>query len=260
MLRLGHHKGSRLIGLITTLLFLCTSCHGVMWIFSDPLPLGIGSQEAELLTDQISLNLEAHQFAYAEGARWSYAGHDYLWHRSLGRVRVDLNDQERIYLSLLNPQESKVLIGDTLITGERADELVDEAIAAFNNDSFWAFAPFKLRDPGTQRSIIQTDKGPALLVEYQSGGTTPGDRYLWHIDAQGRPYQWQMWVSLIPIGGLKATWENWEQTQSGAWIARCHNIVGVMLCLTNLEVTRSFHMLSETDHLLTTDWSNASVP
>jgi cell division protein FtsL len=34
---------------------------------------------------------------------------------------------------------------------------------------------FKLRDPGTSRSIVMQDEKEALMVTYTSGGSTPGD-------------------------------------------------------------------------------------
>jgi hypothetical protein len=33
---------------------------------------------------------------------------------------------------------------------------------------------FKLRDPGTSRSIVMQDEKEALMVTYTSGGSTPG--------------------------------------------------------------------------------------
>jgi hypothetical protein len=37
-----------------------------------------------------------------------------------------------------------------------------------------AIAPFKLRDPGTSRSIVMQDEKEALMVTYTSGGSTLG--------------------------------------------------------------------------------------
>ncbi len=55
-----------------------------------------------------------------------------------------------------------------------------------------------------ERRLVKTKTNKdALLVTYTSGGTTPGDSYLWHLDASGKPESYQMWVSILPIGGLE---------------------------------------------------------
>jgi hypothetical protein len=53
---------------------------------------------------------------------------------------------------------------------------------------------FKLRDPGTSRSIVMQDEKEALMVTYTSG-STPGDSYVWILD-ENIP-AWRMWVSIV---------------------------------------------------------------
>ena len=129
------------------------------------------------------------------------------------------------YRVLLNPetQDGLVYQNDVLITGEENHALVYEAWSYFANDSFWLVGPFKLRDPGTTRKLVKTERGDALLVTYQSGGVTPGDSYLWIMDDQGLPIAWKMWVSIIPIGGLEFSWESWETYTKGVKLAAAHN-------------------------------------
>ena len=83
--------------------------------------------------------------------------------------------------------------------------LIEKAVKYFNNDSFWLLAPYKIFDKGTKRSLVTLDDGhEGLLVTYTTGGTTPGDSYLWHLDSTGKPVSFQMWVSSLPIDGLEA--------------------------------------------------------
>jgi hypothetical protein len=58
------------------------------------------------------------------------------------------------------------------------------------------------------------DNQEALLITYASGGSTPGDSYMWFVDQNYRPKAWRMWVSIIPVGGLETTWEKLKTFQN----------------------------------------------
>ena len=89
----------------------------------------------------------------------------------------------------------------------------------------------KLRDDGVELSSVEPKQ---LLVTYRQGGNTPGDQYLWTLGPDGLPLSWQMWVSIIPIGGVEVTWENWVQLKSGAWISTLHRVQGFEIKLTDV--------------------------
>ncbi len=95
-------------------------------------------------------------------------------------------------------------------------------MAFFCNDSFWLAAPYKTFDNGVSRTTVDTEDGQGLLVEYSSGGVTPGDAYLYTFDDQGRPKNWKLWVSIIPVGGLSWTWEDYKTMPQGCQIATLH--------------------------------------
>ena len=218
-----------------------TACGSI----SAPLPQGVEGPAAEALADRLLSAVNAEAFARAEGARWCFRDKEYLWHRGLGRLRITVDDEETIYIDLQGQR------GWVLEAGQRpspADEAayVADAIQDFNNDSFWVFAPFKVRDPGTSRSLVIDPESQqrALLVFYETGGSTPGDYYLWYLDEEGRPERWAMWVSIVPIGGVESSWAGWKQTQSGAWVSTEHALgLGLHLRIPELEITTRFEAL-----------------
>ena len=229
-----------------------TGCGSV----SDPVPKGIEGLEAERLADQLLTVIKAESFERAEGAQWNFRSHRYLWHRGLGRVRVSLEDDLHVYLDLKAQRGWSLEAG---IRPERAEERehVADAIKAFNNDSFWAFAPFKVRDEGTSRACVKNpqSKKSALLIHHKTGGSTPGDHYLWHLDKEGRPERWQMWVSILPVGGVSTTWSDWRETQSGAWVAIEHRFRGgVSFRIDDFEITERFEQLGVDAPKLTGQW------
>ena len=114
--------------------------------------------------------------------------------------------------------------------------MIDKALKNFNNDSFWLVAPYKVFDQGTQRAIVELKNGTnGLLVTYNSGGTTPGDSYLWILNENGFPSAYKMWVSIIPIGGLEASWDDWLVTQSGAFLPKSHKLGPLTLSMGDVK-------------------------
>ena len=81
-------------------------------------------------------------------------------------------------------------------------------------------------DKGVERRLVKTkaDK-EALLVTYTSGGSTPGDSYLWHLDRNGKPESFQMWVDILPIDGLEASWTDWTTTSTNAQLPTFHKFL-----------------------------------
>ena len=103
-------------------------------------------------------------------------------------------------------------------------KLIENAINFFNNDSFWLVAPYKVFDDGVERSIVKVDNKDALLIKYTSGGTTPGDSYLWILDENYVPVSFKMWTQIIPIGGVSATWNDFITSGSGIKLPTSHTL------------------------------------
>ena len=190
------------------------------FVLDKPLPQGREGQEAEALADKLlaTVNLQAWDtLAYVS---WFSTRSDrgYLWDKVHNQVECKWKNHR----CLVRPDAGTGLAytDDKLVSGEEADALIKSAIHWFWNDSFWMTGYFKVRDPGTSRKVVDLPEGgQGLLVQYSSGGTTPGDAYLWKLDAQGRPTGWQMWTQVLPIGGLSFTWEGWQTLPGGAQIS-----------------------------------------
>ena len=125
-------------------------------VLSEPLPQGQKGEVAEQLAQKMFKALNAQAFFQAEGTKWSFRGHHYIWHKGLNRVRVQLDDDLFIYLDL-NSQKGWALEAQQRLKPLSEADAVKKAMKAFNNDSFWAFAPFKIIDPGTQRALVASD-------------------------------------------------------------------------------------------------------
>jgi hypothetical protein len=149
-----------------------------------------------------------------------------LWDKPRGLARVTWG-KNRVLLDV-NQQRGIVFSkGKQLPDGAEHDKLVRRAYAFFINDMFWLNPVVKAFDDGTSRARGEVDGKRALLVSYASGGLTPGDRYLWILDGNGRPERWRLWVHVLPVGGAEATWEGWTQLATGAWVSTEHRFFGI---------------------------------
>lgn len=201
-------------------------------IYSEPIPVGERGPQADLLANKMLEVLNADGFNGLDLISFSFGGHDYLWNKAENKVDVSWDDYQ-IELDLEDSSRSDVYQNGASFP--KKQPLIDKATAYFYNDSYWLVAPFKVFDPGVERRLVRLEGGTqALLITHTSGGVTPGDSYLWLLDEQFRPIAFKMWVSIIPIGGLKATWEDYK-TVNGVPFATRHRIGPLSLFIKNLE-------------------------
>lgn len=194
--------------------------------YNKPLPTGTSGPEAEALAAKM-LNAINHE-AYKETRflEWSFANesHHYKWDKKENTVEVKWKDFV-VNLNLSSYSQSKATKAGVQLQEAAKEKAIAKAVSFFNNDSFWLVAPFKVFDPGTERGIVLLEDGSqALLVTYTSGGSTPGDSYLWKLGANGFPESFRMWVSIIPVGGLEASWEDWKIMESGVFLSTSHQL------------------------------------
>ena len=202
----------KIIGLLITVTILAT----VLYCFAknESLPSGTPGKEAEELAEKMMSAINKRAFDHTEILEWSFRGkHHYVWKKQQGLVDVSW-DSISVTVNLNDYSKS---IGTS-------SELIETAINFFNNDSFWLIAPYKVFDDGVERSIVKVNNKDALLIKYTSGGTTPGDSYLWILDENYVPVSFKMWTQIIPIGGVSATWNDFITSGSGIKLPTSHTL------------------------------------
>ncbi len=219
--------------LLSTISLLIIAIAALYFSFNEPIPKGVKGSEADNFAVKIQNAINHKAFLETDNIEWTFRNkHHYQWHKSKGQVRVQW-DTYTAYLDLKD--FSKSTLKNQSIVGLEKQQLLDKALAYFNNDSFWVVAPHKLFDPGVTRELVTLeDNTKGLLVNYTSGGTTPGDTYLWKVNDSYQPVSYQMWVSILPIGGIEATWEDWKTMSSGAYLSQHHSLLGFGIPITNL--------------------------
>ena len=193
-------------------------------IASEPLPEGVSGAEADALAHRMLKSLNHEAYLTTDVIDFSFSGHHYTWNKSENRVEVRWSSH-RVLLELDDLSRSVVYADQTQPASEERSKRIDQAVSYFYNDSYWLVAPFKLFDPGVSRKLVRIEgENDALLVTHSSGGVTPGDSYLWLLDQSDRPIAFKMWVSIIPIGGLRASWEDYIQSETGVYFATSHKM------------------------------------
>lgn len=178
---------------------------------------------------------------------WTFAGQNkHIWDRERKYSRVEWGKTVVVFDH--NTKQGKAWKDGENVEGEELVKLIDEAWNSWANDSFWLNPFEKLYDEGTERAYVKTEGGnDALLITYTSGGNTPGDSYLWITDETGRPIAVKMWVSIIPIKGIKFSWEDWQTLETGAKAAGLHKLSFIELKLTEIKAASSIVDFSEDD-------------
>lgn len=227
----------KILKIVAGLIVLVLVLFGILYIiYNEPKPAGRKGPAADQLVQKMLKAINHDAYKDTRFIEWSFAGgaHRYKWDKENGKVQVTWENY-KVNLNLNNSSKSTVEENNTEVIGDARNALIETATSYFNNDSFWVSAPFKIFDEGTQRSIVSLEDGSeGLLVEYSSSGSTPGDAYLWKLLPNGFPVSYQMWVQIIPIGGLEATWDDWKIMESGAALPASHKIGPVTLYIKDL--------------------------
>ena len=216
-------------------------------VLHRPLPEGTAGPAAEALADRLLDSVDHQAWARTGAVAWTFGGRrSHLWDRQRDYLRFT-DGELTVWIDLQRRVGSAERAGVAL-EGAELQSALTGAWAAWANDSFWLNAVVKIRDEGTTRSLVTLDDGrEALLVQYASGGVTPGDAYLWIPGPDGRPEAWRMWVQILPIGGLEVGWTGWTELPTGAVVATKHpwDLIGIELEMEDLRGAATLDALGE---------------
>lgn len=192
-------------------------------IANERLPDGESGARADTVARQMLKAINHSQWQQTGAVEWKFRGvNHHLWDRKRKMLMTKWNGTR--VLADLNGHLGLAWRDGEPVTGEEEKKLVKKARSMWMNDSFWLNAPAKVFDTGTGRYLVQQEDGSeGLLVNYTTGGDTPGDSYLWQINEEGMPVSVKMWVQILPVGGVEFTWQDWQTLESGAKVATMHN-------------------------------------
>lgn len=188
----------------------------------DP-PAGEPGPFADLLANRMMNAVKMHRWDATGIVRFDFGGrHQHLWDRQRRLSRVRWGDTE--VLMRLDDKSGVVRVNGAVVEGDAKREALESAYKRFINDTFWLNPLATLYHEGVTRELVKLENNhEALLVTFSSGGVTPGDKYLIYPDGTNwLPKKWKLWVSIIPVGGLEATWERYKTLQTGFVVSTFH--------------------------------------
>lgn len=226
-------------GIIVFFTLPCLLLFGFLYFkYNEDLPEGIPGKEADALAYKMLEALDYEAFKNTNHIEWTFKKRRHYELDKVNNVCEVYWKANKVILDLNDNSQSKVFIHGFKNESDMAQELLEKAINYYNNDSFWVFAPYKVFDKGTERKLVKTaNNKDALLVTYQSGGSTPGDSYLWLLDSNFKPKAFKMWTSLLPIDGIEASWSDWVITETGAQLPTFHKLMFLGLEISDIKGT-----------------------
>ncbi len=211
--------------------------------FNEKLPEGSNQVRADQIAQQMMLAINDSAWQLTGAIQWTFMGkNQHLWDKERHLSRVQWGKYE-VFVDI-NKKQGVAFKNGVKVEGKKGDKLVNKAWKNWVNDSFWLNPVSKAFDDGTTRTLVKLKDGrEGLMVSYASGGSTPGDAYVWILDENNLPVSWKMWVSIIPIGGVEVPWSEWETTATGVKICTLHDsfidlkLEGVKTARSILELT-----------------------
>lgn len=208
--------------------------------YNEELPTGTQGEAADVLATRMLNVLNHDAYKATDYIEFTFKKrHHFKWNKIENTCEVYWKNI-KVNLDLISHDQSKVFVDELEYKQEDAHEYIHKAENYFNNDTFWLVAPYKVFDKGVERRLVKNDtRKESLLITYTSGGSTPGDSYLWHFDDNGKPKSFQMWVDILPIDGLEASWTDWATSETEAQLPTFHKLLFLGLEIDDLKTKRN---------------------
>jgi hypothetical protein len=186
-----------------------------------------GDAKAQALAERVQQALGGREaWEQTRYLKFDFFGRrSHLWDRWTGRHRVEGDNREgQHWIVVHNIQDKGEGDGQVVLAGHPAEgdakrRMLQNAYAAWVNDTYWLLMPYKLQDPGVhlaydgQEDIdgVTYDK---LLVSFDHVGLTPGDRYWAYINpTTGLMDRWAFILQDQDPNGPPSAWrwEGWQR-------------------------------------------------
>jgi hypothetical protein len=186
------------------------------------LPKGIPGPAAEQLAQKMLAGADFDKWQATAAVSFTFRGGDKIfWDRKRKLTEVVIRKK---LVQFSEVSGKSVCFEEERRVFDECSEMTETAIKRFYNHTFWLNPAFHISSPGAERALVSENQ---LLVSFKSGGSTPGDSYLFTLDEEGKIAEMRMWVSILPIKGARAVFSNYVKTQTGVRVALNHEVASL---------------------------------
>ena len=144
----------------------------------------------------------------------------HTWDKWTGRYRLEATTREgEAYLVLLNigSKDGRAWLKGAELQGDEARKYLEQAYAAWVNDTYWLLMPYKMKDPGVALAVDgEESKGgetwDKLRLTFDNVGLTPKDKYWAYVNRKtGLVDRWDYVLKGERKPPTTFTWQNWKK-------------------------------------------------
>ena len=174
------------------------------------------------LADSIMVSMGGrHNWDEVRFITWSFSGkRDLTWDKRKGRVRIVSHKDSTIYLIDLNTKQGRVRVKGTQVSEEHArTKALSVGMGIWDNDSYWLFMPFRLKDSGVTLKYMGEDvslkgeKCNVLQLTKNQTGDNNQPKYMIYVDrADNLVKQWAYYTSAMQdTSDFTRPWDNYAK-------------------------------------------------
>ena len=230
--------------IIVLLSLTCFSCS------KNKVPTGLQNKQAEELYQKVR-DTSGYDFWNKEVSAVHYRWHaqiiskrlsivrDIFWDKKRGLVEVSWK-KIKVQFNKKNRNNTIVFVNDVIITDiKEIKKLTEEAYSFFINDTFWLNPLFTINTPDSNKLYLSDHE---LLVTFNQGGVTPGDSYLFSLDEAYKVKSMRMWVSTIPIKGIKVIFKDYITLEDKIPFSttRSISVLGKVITLEKIKLYKTY--------------------
>jgi hypothetical protein len=144
----------------------------------------------------------------------------HTWDKWTGRYRLESTTREgdaSLVLLNINTREGRAWRKGKELAGDEAKQQLEQAYAAWVNDTYWLLMPYKLKDPGVTLALDGEEKHgdeawDKLRLTFDSVGLTPKDKYWAYVNRKtGLVDRWDYVLKGEAKPPTSFTWHNWTK-------------------------------------------------
>lgn len=208
----------KIIKVFFIILILCISlAAGGLFIMKAAQPTeGTEGEQADYYARMIQNAVNRQGWMSTGVLSWSIFQQQYLWDLRRGLVRVK-TPEYIVYFSVSRKYQLATTHKGKKIVGSLGDQIIEEAYRFWLRDRLILEPTQSFFDPGVRRFLVNKDtKEEGLFLNYTEGGVTPGDSFLWRVNAKGMPQGVRIWSEEMSIlKGVEIQFSGWRKLKTG---------------------------------------------